>query len=452
MNRQRLTVLTALVCLLIATAGYGAGAATYGMFFDSETGTGVISAADSFGYRGNGACIDTNDNWECDATDIPVPKGDIATFSNTSADLVVPESVGTVSASAIDISANGLRTKIDMIAERGISVSTDENRLQVVDATVRGASVTLEADAGELLIGGSTVESTSGAVDLSASDELVGDQMTIDAAGSVTATAKRMAMAGAQVSSEHGEISLTSAGELDVSGAALTTGGWQVRLRGETITANVGTGGATTIESAGSIEIDATRGAGGAFSASSVSIAAGRAIDIMASETITLDGASIASDNGAITIDGGRAVLSGTDVTTNGSIDVTATGAIDLDGGRIAALDYGRVTMSGETISARAGARIASPGAVTVEARVGELDLSGSTVETRYGAIDLQSATDMHLNGTTIASRSGDATATLAANATLYVAGTTIADRGGVLEYSPGSVVVVPSRSDVQPA
>lgn len=188
-------LLAAGVCCVVL--GFAGGAATYAQFVDTETASGTVTAAQSFGGGGGGqpgatsAYNDANGNGQYDAGETNYTMAQLYSFDDPSADLVLPASVGTLkNKPGISITANSISADSDLSAKDG--------------------GVTLEATGGSVDIAGQTVTSRNGGVD-------------VDAAGSVSAS-------GAVVESRNVDVSLSADGALDVSGATLWSRNAAVRL------------------------------------------------------------------------------------------------------------------------------------------------------------------------------------------------------------------------------
>lgn len=164
-----------LVGVVVFSAGFSASVST-AYFFNTGTVSGSVTAAEDFGYTGNGACIDNDGNGQCNAGDTTISKSELYSYDNTSADLVIPESVGQVgdsgSTDSISITANSITSEVNLASKNkdislqatGGDIDFGENGISI---TQGGGTVTIDA-AGDVDLSNSDITTSNGDVVITA--------------------------------------------------------------------------------------------------------------------------------------------------------------------------------------------------------------------------------------------------------------------------------------------
>jgi len=418
-GETRRTVSVLLCLCAVALLMSSGGAVTYAYLFDAESSAASISVAEDFGYRGQGACIDTNDNWKCDRPDIPVPRDEINTFSNSSADLVIPKHVGPVVNDSIDISAKGFKTYVDLDTRNGNSgtITTDDGRIQVVDSTVRadGSTLTLSATGGNILVNGSSVTSGSSLV-LTTDRDVNARATTFDAPSSMTVEGTDIDASDSAVTGDYGSVSFTAGEKLTLDGSETTTTSGTATFKAASISAD-GLASSTTITAdSGSVSLLATNGPG-SLTAPGVQVESEGSLTAKSSGGLDVGGASMTASGGGSSVSvegasvsaGGATLTAGSSMSvlaTNGPGSLTAPDAV-LDSGSSLTLRSGSgvtidgaeatasgsaLTVDGESISA-GGATLDNSGDVKLLATNGNggaVSASGVSVTGDYGSIEFK--------------------------------------------------------------
>ncbi|MDS0222869.1 hypothetical protein NDI54_16100 [Haloarcula sp. S1AR25-5A] len=237
---------------LVVTAGAGAGV-TYGLLSDSETVSGTIQIdVGSATPPNGGAYNDSNGNGRYDDGEMTYSEEELVNFNDSSANLVIPESVnqikpknGQVSIRASTITYGGkIRSKTSTVlltavngdismneakirSNQKISLSAPNGDISMVDSYIRPESghVTLSAD-GPIDLTDSEVRSKTGNVNITTSSRLVADDTFFKAkAGSVVLQGQTISAQRADIQKQTNYIRLSATqnggGALDVTDADL---------------------------------------------------------------------------------------------------------------------------------------------------------------------------------------------------------------------------------------
>ncbi|WEL20378.1 hypothetical protein [Halorhabdus sp. BNX81] len=250
MNPRKALVVAVIVGLFVAGSGFTAGATTYGVFSDADTGTGSIQAAASFDVPGDGPCVDTNGNGECNPGDAPVDPDELRTFDNASADLVIPASVGDISTKKADISitANTITSEVDLTTKNArIDLHAGGGGIDLAGTNLTrnggNGAITLHS-AGPVTLSNAGV-STKGTVAVSADAGLDLDGINIDTNKEITLRARTISAHNAVLTSKTRDIVL---GATRMGGGALTASGAAITVEGGN--------GQVTLESVGNMSLD----------------------------------------------------------------------------------------------------------------------------------------------------------------------------------------------------
>ena len=258
-------VVALLLWVGVVAAALG-GATTYGLLTDSEQADGTVRAMDSFEDTGDGACVDENGDGDCDPGEDRIATSDLPTYTNASADLVVPENVGTVDAGngEVDITAGSITSEVDI-----------RSKNQDVSLTATDGGIDLGGE-------GVTIDQGSGDVDLSATGD-------IDLSTSTITT-------------NTGEVSVESGGTLTLDDATVSVSGGNggIDFDAQEISAR----NADFDTNTGPIALSATRNGGGQLDATGANMAVGGGNGDVTLESVGdvfLDDASLSTSNGAAT-------------------------------------------------------------------------------------------------------------------------------------------------------
>lgn len=257
MTRHATTAALALV-LLVGTVVVVAGATvatTHAYFTDSETGQGSVVAADSFENTGDGACQDENQNGQCDPGEQRIDKSDLVTYTNDSADLVIPENVGDLNAGnqKVDIEAKSITSEVDIRSKtREVELTATDGGIDLggngVEISQGSGNVDISAT-GDIDLSSSTVTTNTGEVVISTDGTLNVDDSTISVDGGngvIDLDAAAISARNTVMETNTGDISLSATrnggGTLDATGASLAVSG--------------GGNGGITLESVGDMYLD----------------------------------------------------------------------------------------------------------------------------------------------------------------------------------------------------
>ncbi|WP_459191331.1 SipW-dependent-type signal peptide-containing protein [Halosimplex sp. J119] len=172
-------------------------------------------------------------------------------------------------------------------------------------------------------------------------------------------------------------------------------------------------------------------------------------------------GVSISGGSGTVDISAtGDIDLSSSSITTNtGAVSISTDGELNLDDSTIT-VDGGNggIELDAERISARNSEMETNTGGISLSATRnsgGELDATGGSLAVSgggNGGITLESVGDMYLDGATLTSTNGQATADLNVDSpetTIHVENISVNDRDGTLTYAPSTVTEDPDNGAV---
>jgi len=262
MTRSTTTAVLALVLLVGSVVVAGATVATtHAYFTDSETGQGSVVAADSFEDTGDGACVDENQNGQCDPGEDRIDTSDLLTYTNESADLVIPENVDDLDSgnNNIDITAESITSEVDLRTKNGdvdLNAGAGGIDLGGSDVTIDGGGggVDIESD-GDIDLAGSYISTKTKSITITASGFLNIDNAVIDGRESsepIDLSGQRISARNAEITNKNGETILSArnngGGELDATGATIESRGKNGKL----------SGGPITLESSGTMRLNQT--------------------------------------------------------------------------------------------------------------------------------------------------------------------------------------------------
>ncbi|ACV11487.1 hypothetical protein Huta_1311 [Halorhabdus utahensis DSM 12940] len=187
-------------------------------------------------------------------------------------------------------------------------------------------------------------------------------------------------------------------------------------------------------------------------------------VTIEATKDIDLNGVTVESDNGAITVstdghlDLDNAHLSSncdiylqaqtitaqsTTIDSGRAIDITADSDLDIDDATLTSSGSYDIDLQAQTVTARYASVQASNGGTVLNATSGTLDATGADMTGGNAGIVLESVGSMWLNDSTLTTQNGDVTADLGTSATtLYVDNTDI-EYTNTLVYDPADISIV---------
>lgn len=206
---MKLSVRSALVVFCVVVLVSAGSATTYGLFSDSEQASGTIQAADNFQGNGNGnngngngnggssgnAYNDRNGNGKKEPNKQSYSASELANFDNESVNLVIPESVTTVTTDSgqVKIVAKSVTSQSDITAPDGKVVVTAKDG----DVTIDGAKV--ESGSGPVKV----TTNNGGSLETSNANITSSSKVTPSSSGSAT-------LDGARVNSKSGELKITT--------------------------------------------------------------------------------------------------------------------------------------------------------------------------------------------------------------------------------------------------
>lgn len=253
----------ALVLAVTVVLSAGAGASvTHAYFVDSVSATGSVTAAQTFGGdRPDGhAYNDANGNGRYDDGEETFTADDLVNFDDQNANLVIPDDVGQIRADTgnLQIQANSISGDVDLRAQNG--------------------QVKLETSGGDVALGGSEIWSNK-KVQISSSDDVV--------------------LENADVDSQNNQVQVTANGLLDLDGADVDSNK-KISLRGQRVTAR----NADIDSQNNHVILEATRNGGGELDATGATLSTGTGkIQLASNGDMTLDSATLDSQNGDATAD-----------------------------------------------------------------------------------------------------------------------------------------------------
>jgi len=352
------------------------------------------------------AYIDENGNYAYDEGEPIVPRNELASFDDDSANLV--------------IAADG-----DRIEFRNREVAIEAGSVAIGDTTLGSNRAIMLSAEGEIALSKSTIDAKNGEIDLSGGSVTAAEStVTTNREISIAADGGTLTFTDSTIDSKNGEIDL-SGDSVFVDGSTVTTN------RGISIAADSGTLSASsaTIDSTnGEIELD-----GRSVDAGEAQITTNREITISADGgTLTLTDATVDSTNGDIDLSGGTVEAAGATIDTNTAISISSSSG-DVR------LTTASVTSTNGEIEVESAARVLASGAVletNVEISIvasGDVDLGNGQLTSQNGQVSIDLDRD---------------------SATLSIDGTVLDDRDGTITYSPAAATVsgTPARGTVQPA
>jgi len=254
----------ALALVLLAGSVVVAGATvatTHAYFTDSESGQGSVVAADSFENTGDGACRDEDENGQCDPGETRIDKSDLFTYTNESADLVIPENVGDLDSgnNNIDITAKSITSEVDLRTKNGdVDLNAGDGGIDLggSDVTIEGGGggVNIDSD-GDIDLAGSYISTKTKSITVTASGFLNIDNAVIDGRESsepIDLSGQRISARNAEITNKNGETILSArnngGGELDATGATIESRSKNGKL----------SGGPITLKSSGTMRLNQT--------------------------------------------------------------------------------------------------------------------------------------------------------------------------------------------------
>ncbi|QLH79151.1 hypothetical protein HZS55_18460 [Halosimplex rubrum] len=236
------TVTITVIAVAVLSGGIGSSV-THAYFTSTETGSGTISAADSFGGSSppsdDVAWDDADGDGQYDEGERTYSPSELANFDNQSSNLVIPESVGTVETSGsenIQITAKSITSEVKIEAKNGdVNLNAKNGNVDLSGSVVsKTGSVDIDAQFGDVYLEGATLDSKNRNIDVTAGGLLDIDGATIDTNAQITLRAQQISARDATISSKNGNIALRATenggGELDATGATMDTNG-QITLR-----------------------------------------------------------------------------------------------------------------------------------------------------------------------------------------------------------------------------
>ncbi|WP_415382391.1 hypothetical protein [Halosimplex sp. TS25] len=173
--------------------------------------------------------------------------------------------------------------------------------------------------------------------------------------------------------------------------------------------------------------------------------------------TITANSIRSAVDIGSrnaeveLTATGGDIVIDGSSISSrNGEVTISTSGNVKAVGSTIESRNS-EITISGENVDISDSDIYSRNEDITVTAS-SELTANRATIESRNGDISLNSNGDMYLDGASLTSTNGQATADLnvdSSDTTIHVDGISVNDRDGILTYTPSNVTEDPDSDAV---
>jgi len=304
-NRIRTVGLAALVTAwVVVTAGAGAGV-TYGYLSDEATASGTIQIATGSSAPPNGdAYNDTNGNGRYDEDEQTYSADQLADFNDSSANLVIPESVDSIEEQNNDVQIRAANISYSGTVESqngDVSLTAVSGDITLDGATLdsQNGQLVLDAQSGGISLTDGTVTAQNNNFHLSAEDSVDLTDTTVDL--------------------QNGNVQVTTAGHLIVDRAQISAANNHVSLDAREISAK----DARVSSNNNYVRLSATRNGGGSLDITSATVfSRNNDVRLESNGDIHANGSSMESGNGAVTADLG---------TTSATLYVDGTTVSDQD-------------------------------------------------------------------------------------------------------------------------
>jgi len=351
------------------------------------------------------AYVDSDHDYAYDKGERIVPRGELRSFDNDSAHLVVAAGGETLDYRnrKIEIGAKSITVgETTFASNREIKLEAESDAVSLKDTTIDAKNGEIEVT-GPTVTAGSTTVTSNREVKLEAeSGPLTFRDSTADPKNGKLELAGRSIAASRSTFTTNREIKLEAdAGSLSLADATVDSTNGKIELKGRTIDA-----GGASVTTNTEIKLESEVG------------------------ELDVSDATVDSTNGKIELKGGSITADGASITTNTEIKLEA--------------ESGSISLTGSTVDSTNGKIEVKSG--------GRLSASSAVFDTNR-EIKLTSSGDMTLDGTEISSTNGQATLALGrASATLSVDNAVLQDRDSTVAYSPSGVGVTgtPATGSVQ--
>lgn len=242
MSSRRLLAVAVIAGVFVAGVGFSAGATTYGLFSDSEIGSGTIQAADTFDGSppGGNAWDDKDGDGFYDSDESTYSEEQLYEFNDPSANLVIPDGMGKVKAKndGVSITAGDINSKVTIESGTGpVSLTATQGDVTVTGSKVKSKNSAVTVITNETLNIADTTIDANDAIDFSA-DQISAQRSDIKSKNGnviLSATDGALLLDSATVEAPTGNIEFESNGDMSLASATLKT------KQGGMITANLTT-------------------------------------------------------------------------------------------------------------------------------------------------------------------------------------------------------------------